>query len=80
MNRSRRTRGIRQPSSAGTYLRLGIGVLAAVGMTGCATSTTTPAGQESAPPKPASSAASAPATPAAAHGVEGKLADVPWSK
>lgn len=80
MNRSRRTRGIRQASSAGTYLRLGIGVLAAVGMTGCATSTTTPAGQESAPPKPASSAASAPATPAAAHGVEGTLADVPWSK
>ena len=32
------------------------------------------------PPKPASSAASAPATPAAAHGVEGTLADVPWSK
>jgi len=61
---------------------VGVFTIAAVMAAGCSTPTNSPAAREpsSSPATSAVTSAPAPAAPAAAHGVEGTINDVPWSK
>lgn len=71
-----------------TNFRIAVAMLAAVGMVaGCSSSTKAPPAQTSSPAAqvttnaPAPSATASPAaTPAASHGIEGAIAQVPWDK
>ena len=79
----RRTRWARPGSSTARLLRLGVGLALTVGMAGCSASTHSSANSPTASPAAGPStptSSSAPATPAAAHGTEGAIADVPWAK
>lgn len=58
-------------------IQVGVAVLAAVLATGCSFADSIAAHESSSPP---STAATAPATPAAAHGVEASINEVPWSQ
>jgi hypothetical protein len=61
---------------------VGVFAIAAIMAAGCSSPTNSPAAQESSssPTVSAATSAPAPAAPAAAHGVEGTINDVPWSK
>jgi hypothetical protein len=61
---------------------VGVFAIAAIMAAGCSSTTNSPAAQESSssPATSAATSAPAPATPAAAHGVEATINDVPWSK
>jgi hypothetical protein len=61
---------------------VGVFAIAAIMAAGCSSPTNSPAAQESSSGPTVSAARStpAPATPAAAHGVEATINDVPWSK
>jgi hypothetical protein len=62
-------------------ISVGLVALAAVMLAGCSSSTdSTAAHDASGSPAPSTSTTVAPATPAAAHGVEAAIGDVPWSK
>lgn len=62
-------------------MTVGLVALAAVLVTGCSTSTgSTTAHSASSTPAAPRSTTVAPATPAAAHGVEAAITDVPWSR
>jgi hypothetical protein len=63
-------------------MQVGIAAIAAVMAAGCSSSTNPPAAQESSnsPATTAATSTLAPAAPAAAHGVEATINDVPWSK
>lgn len=63
-------------------MQVGIAAMAAVMAAGCSSSTNSTAAQESStsPTTSAATSTPAPAAPAAAHGVEATINDVPWSK
>jgi TolB protein len=63
-------------------VQVGVAVLAAVMAAGCSSSTNSTAAHESSSSPATSTATSAPAlaAPAAAHGVEAPISDVPWAK
>jgi hypothetical protein len=60
-------------------LQVGVAAFAAIMAAGCSSTNSTASHESSSNPAPSTSTTVAPATPAAAQGVEAKLADVPWS-
>lgn len=82
MNHTSRTQRSSPLRAIALRVQVGVAVLAAVTAAGCSSSSNSPAAQEpsSSPATSTATSAPVPGAPAASHGVEATVNEVPWSK